>query len=564
MFQQPIRNLQRWRTVQAILLRYGFDFLIGREEIAEVRRVLHHTLRLPMGEFNEYTLPERVRLMLQELGPFYVKLGQILSSRANFLPQEWITELSKLQDAVPPFPYEEVQSIIAAELGALPEDIFAEFDVVPVAAASIGQVHRARLTNGTPVVVKVQRPNIQNQVQADIAIMREIARLVEDRTQFGKRLGLIGTIEEFSQVLREEMDYRNEAANADRLRKNLADFWQVRVPVMYWSKTTPRVLTMEWISGVKINDLNTLKASGCDLHELSDVFIRSLFQQLLVDGFFHADPHPGNLFVDLDGCKLAYIDLGMTGSLMAEQREMLGEIVLGILRRDSREVARLLMKFGTRFKTVNENNLRRAIDRIIMRYMDVSLAQVSFSEMMSDLLRVVFANGIRLPSELSVAVKALMQGEQVARDLDPEIRVFEILQSISKQLLIQRLDPRLLFTNLADVLREANRLSRVIPRATETLLTQMAEGTFHIGLDIPDFQREVSHLYAIANRLTAALILAGMIIGSAIAMGVPPEQSWRLIPILGIIGFILSMVVAGMLVSSVFLDQWDIRRKRGK
>jgi ubiquinone biosynthesis protein len=289
-----------------------------------------------------------------------------------------------------------------------------------------------------------------------------------------------------------------------------------------------------------------------------------LFQQLLVDGFFHADPHPGNLFVDLDGCKLAYIDLGMTGSLMAEQREMLGEIVLGILRRDSREVARLLMKFGTRFKSVNENNLRRAIDRIIMRYMDVSLAQVSFSEMMSDLLRVVFANGIRLPSELSVAVKALMQGEQVARDLDPEIRVFEILQSISKQLLIQRLDPRLLFTDLADVLREVNRLSRVIPRATETLLTQMAEGTFHIGLDIPDFQREVSHVYAIANRLTAALILAGMIIGSAIAMGVPPDQSWRLIPILGIIGFILSMVVAGMLVSSVFLDQWDIRRKRGK
>jgi ubiquinone biosynthesis protein len=564
MFQQPIRNIQRWRTVQAILLRYGFDFLIGREEIAEVRRFLHNTLRLPMGEFNELSLPERVRLMLQELGPFYVKLGQILSSRANYLPQEWITELSRLQDAVPPFPYEQVQAIILAELGGLPEDIYAEFDPIPTAAASIGQVHRARLKDGTDVVVKIQRPNIQQQVQADVAIMREIARLVEDRTALGKRIGITGTIEEFAQVLREEMDYRNEAANADRLRKNLKDFWQVRVPLMVWSLTTPRVLTMQWISGVKINDMEKLRQSGCDLHELADVFIRSLFQQLLVDGFFHADPHPGNLFVDLEECKLAYIDLGMTGSLMSEQREMLGEIVLNLLRRDSREVTRLLMKVGTRFKPVNEANMRRAIDRIIMRYLDVSLAQVSFSEMMSDLLRAVFTNGIRLPSELSIAVKALMQGEQVARDLDPDIRVFEILRSISQQLLLQRLDPRVFANHLADLLREANRLSRVIPRATETLLTQMAEGTFHIGLDIPDFKREVSHLYAIANRLTAGLILAGMIIGSAIAMGVPPDQSWSLIPILGVVGFILSMVIAGMLVSSVFLDQWDIRRKRGK
>jgi ubiquinone biosynthesis protein len=564
MFQQPIRNIQRWRTVQAILLRYGFDFLIGREEIAEVRRFLHNSLHLPVGEFNEHTLPVRVRLMLQELGPFYVKLGQILSSRASFLPQEWITELTKLQDAVPPFPYEQVQDIILTELGALPHEIFAEFDPIPVAAASIGQVHRARLMDGTEVVVKVQRPNIQQQVQSDVAIMREIARLVEDRTQLGKRLGLVGTIEEFSQVLREEMDYRNEAANADRLRKNLVDFWQVRVPVMYWNKTTPRVLTMERIAGVKINDLEQLRASGCDLHALADVFIRSLFQQLLIDGFFHADPHPGNLFVDLTDCKLAYIDLGMTGNLMAEQREMLTEIVLGVLRRDSREVARILMKFGTRYRPVNESNLRRAIDRIIMRYMDVSLAQVSFSEMMSDLLRAVFVNGIRLPSELSVAVKALMQGEQVARDLNPDVRIFEILNAIARQLILKRLDPRLLLDNFSDVLREANRLSRVIPRATETLLTQMAEGTFHIGLDIPDFKREMAHLYAIANRLTAGLIVAGMIIGSAIAMGVPPDQSWSLIPILGVIGFILSMVVAGLLVSSVFLDQWDIRRKREK
>jgi ubiquinone biosynthesis protein len=564
MFQHPIRNLQRWRTVQAILLRYGFDFLIAREEITEVRRFLHRSLRLRIGEFHDYNLPTRVRLMLQELGPFYVKLGQILSSRANFLPNEYIVELSKLQDAVPPFGYEQVQAIILSELGSKPEDLFFEFDPIPVAAASIGQVHRAQLLDGTPVVVKVQRPNIHRQVESDIAIMRELARLIEDRTDFGKRLGLIGTIDEFAQILREEMDYRNEAANADRLRKNLVDFWQVRVPVMYWEMITPRVLTMEWISGVKINDMDKLRESGCDLSGLADVFIRSLFQQLLIDGFFHADPHPGNLFVDLDGCKLAYIDLGMTGLLMTEQREILTEIVIGVLRRDSREVARLLMKIGTSFKPVNENNLQRAVDRIIMRYLDASLAQVSFSEMMSDLLRVVFSNGIRLPSELSVAVKALMQGEQVARDLDPDIRVFEILEAISRQLILKRLDPRLLLNNLADVLREANRLSKVIPRATETLLTQMAEGTFHIGLEIPGIKREIAHLYAIANRLTAGLIVAGMLVGSAIAMGVPPDQSWRLIPILGVIGFIISAIVAGLIVSSVFLDQWDIRRKQDK
>jgi len=561
-FLPPVRNWQRWREVQAVLLRYGFDLLIDQEEIQEVRRLLREKLHVTIGEFSERSLPERVRMMLQDLGPTAVKLGQILSSRSDFLPADWVSELSSLQDAVPPFPFEQVREIIQGDLHRSLEELFLEFDPEPIAAASIGQVHRAVLPNLNRVVVKVQRPGIAPQVHADMEILRELARLLEDRTAWGRQYGVTAIIDEFARSMNFEMDYENEATNADRLRRNMASQPGVHVPYIYWELVTPHILTMEEVQGIKATDLARLDEAGVNRVQVADVFIHSIFHQILIDGFFQADPHPGNLMIEPGDGTLVYIDLGMMGSLLPEQRQQFGDLVQAVLRRDSREVVRRVLVIGTPYKPVRESSLRREVDHIINRYLEASLDRFSFSMLLREVLTVIFREGVRLPSDLTLAIKTLIQGEEVARTLDPRIQIVDILQSISQQILLQNLDPRNWVYQLGGSLREALRLMEALPRATETLLKQIEAGALRVGLDIPDFRQQVDHLYTISNRMTAGLIIAGMIIGSSIAMSVSPDHSWSFIPVLGVVGFVLSMTIGLALVWSVFMDLWRVSRHK--
>ncbi|MBP7227960.1 MAG: hypothetical protein KA988_02515 [Longilinea sp.] len=558
---RAVRGLQRWRDVQAVLVRYGFDFLIDQEEIQEVRAWLRDHLHLPLGEFSGRSVAERLRLMLQDLGPTFVKLGQVMSSRSDLLPQDWVRELSKLQDEVAPFPFEQVKDIVERELGKPLSELFLSFEEQPLAAASLGQVHRAVLPNLNPVVVKVLRPGVEAQVSADMEILREIGRLVEGRTAWGRRYAIGSVIEEFARSLTLEMDYRNEGTNADRLRRGMKNQGRVHVPYIYWEMVTTRVLVMEQVDGVKIKDREQLDALGVDCVDLADVLVRSIFTQLLIEGFFHADPHPGNLMVERETHALVYIDLGMMGVLLPDQRQALGDVVQAILRHDSAEVVRLLLVIGTPTRPVQETLLQREVDRLIARYLEAELGQISFATLLSEVLALIYQHGIRLPSELSMAIKTLIQAEAVARELDARISVVEILTAVAQQMVLQRLNPQTWVFQLAGMLRETSRLTQALPRALEVLLTQMGQGALRIGLDIPDFAQQVCHLYTITNRLTVGVVLAGMIIGSAIAMGVSPHDSWSFIPILGVIGFVVSMSVAGFLVWGVFLDIWRSNRR---
>lgn len=559
---RPVRSLIRWRDVQAILLRYGFGILIDQEDIQEVRRILREKFRIRIGDMDGRPPQERVRLMLEELGPTYVKLGQILASRDDLFGPDWTAEFSKLQDSVPPFTLDQVYQIVQEELGKPVEEIFLEFSREPIAAASLGQVHKAILLNLQPVMVKVQRPGVRPQIDSDLEIIRQIARQVENRTAWGKRFGMIAIVEEFSRTLNEELDYRNEAANADRLRKNMMNLSGVHVPYVYWEYVTERVMTMEAIEGIKINDLPALDAAGVDRSEVADTLIRSIFQQLLIDGFYHADPHPGNLLIHPETGVLNYIDLGMMGSLLPEQRQALGDLVNAIINRDSLEFVRLLLFLGKPLQQVNEYRLRRSIDHILHRYLETSLGKISFARLLSETLITIYQNGIQLPSEMVLAIKTIIQGEDVALRLDPNLAILDICKTVSQQLLWQRLNPQSLLLGAASSLRETLRLARSLPRATEILLKQIEDGALRIGLDIPDFSRTVNHAYIITNRLAAGVIIAGMIIGSSFAMGVSPSESWFVIPILGIIGFSISMLIGGLLVWSVFIDLWRSHRRK--
>jgi ubiquinone biosynthesis protein len=572
----PVRNLKRLREVQAVLFRYGFDFLLDIQEIRNIQALLSKNLNialsLPESEISKLSMPQRVRLLLQELGPTYVKLGQILSSRSDLLPREWIIELSKLQDEVPPFSYEEVEQIIEEELGPI-EQIFLEFDPEPIASASIGQVHRATLNDLRPVMVKVQRPHIVSSVQSDMEFVHDFARLIRDRTDWGKKYGVMAIVDEMGRVLNEEMDYRFEATNADRLRRNMAPESKVHVPYMYWDYITARVLTMEAIDGVKINDVQAIEALGADRIELAKVFIHSIFKQLLIDGYFHADPHPGNLFVDKHTHKLVYLDMGMMGSLLPEQRDMLGDILQAILQRDTAEIARLAMTLGTPFQPVDVLKLRREMDRIIHQYMEAPLNRVSFSQLLSKVLTTIFANGIRLPAELGLAAKTFLQGEDIGHMLHPEIVIFDILKSVSTQVILKKLDPRAAFWSTTTTVREVGELLRTLPRSLTSIMKQIDTGKLTVGLDIINLHEVLTQLIIIANRLIAGLILAGMVIGSAIAMVVNPETTFVLkifglsiavVPVLGTIGFIISMVIGVQMVWSVFSEVWRTQRKQKK
>jgi ubiquinone biosynthesis protein len=553
---RPVRSLARWRDVQVILLKYGFDILIDREEINDIRILLKKRLKVSIGSFEGLSTPHKVRMMLQELGPTYVKLGQILSSRNDLIGDLWTSELARLQDNVPPFAFEQVRRTIEEDLGKSLEELFLSFEVEPIAAASIGQVHRATLVDRGAVVVKVQRPRIHQQVQSDIEIMREIAKLIETRFGWGKRFGIIQIVEEFARTLLEELDYRNEAANARRLRYNMESEAHVHVPSIYNEMTSQRVLTMEDVQGVRIDDLSKLNEAEIDRPFLANIFISSIFKQLLLDGFFHCDPHPGNLLVNLDERTLNYIDLGQMGSLLTEQREQLCDVVGAIMQRDSKEVTRLLMVIGHPYQKVNEIALRRSVDHILYRYLEDSLEHISLASLLNEVLTAVFESGLRLPGEFSMAIKTIIQGEAVAHVLDPDIVVLDIARKVAEQILWQRMDPRQVTHQVNDVLKEVIRTAQTLPHAAEILLHQLENGSLKIGLDVPDFGRQVDRLSGITNRMTVGLIFMGSFIGSAIAMGVSPDTHWPIIPIIGVIGFVLSLVLGGLLVWLVFWDMW--------
>lgn len=564
----PLRSIRRFRDVQLVLLRYGFGFLLSNQEIRALRRTLRRTLgwgySIEETEYEERAAPARMRMMLQELGPTYIKIGQLLASRGDMLPEEWIAELAKLQDDVPPFGYEQAREVIEGEFGKPIGDIFWEFEQQPFAAASIGQVHRARLLDMTPVVVKVRRPNVVEQVRSDIEIIRAIVKLVEGRIAWGKRYGLVAVFEEFARALTLELDYRIEASNADRLRKQTMLEPKVHIPRIYWELTTDKVLTMEAIEGIKINDLEALDAAGIDRAEMARVFIQCLFKQILIDGFFHSDPHPGNVIVELGKQRLVILDTGQMGRLMPEQLVQLGDLVQSVLRRDSRDVMRIFLEIGTPFKKVDEPAFRRSLDFIINRYLDASLDRIKFSNMFAEMLGSIYKHGVRLPSELTLAIKAIIQAEEIARTLDPSIQIVEVVEGIYRQIIQKMLDPRSMFDSVRDGVREARRLRGVLPRALESILRQLESGSLTVAIQIPEFISIVASLMIIANRLVTGLIIVGMMIGSALLMNITVVKGWGFLKYIGMFAFILAMLSGFILIWDVLLDIWENqRRKKG-
>ncbi len=552
-----VRESFRLQQIYNVFLRYGGDMLISRYGIING---FHDGLQrwiwqLP-SDLPEVPLPVKVRLMIEELGPTYVKMGQIVSSQASVIPAEWEEQLEKLQSEVPPFPSEQVRETIIEELGAPPEVLYGAFELRPFAAASTAQVHRATLHNGDQVVVKVQRPHIQQQMKADLGIMQNAARVASGRSEQLQAIDLVGMLEQFSTSVLAELDYTGEAYNAFRLADVIENIEGARIPTIYPEFSTARILTMEFVNGVKISDLDAIDAAGLDRAKLARTALRTMIKQLLIDGFFHADPHPGNVLVNLETGDLTFIDTGMVGELGFSQRLNVIQLILALQQQDITSQAQILRNMSVPFLDhVDDQAYIRNYERRVgkFKYRDT----VPFGEVINmsfDLLR---EHGLRLNPDLTMGIKALMQAESMATLLFPQGGIVDEGSAIVREMVLDEIDA----DKMVDVAKKqltmsAREVFQRIPslqEATVKWLDQYQKGRFEIHLDTTAVSEEVRKVSRYGRLGVIALLLVGMLIGSAIASTVlvfnPVESPmWDLFFRIAYLGYVFAMLIAGLIV----------------
>ncbi len=553
-----LRENLRLQQVYNVFLRYGLDIAFERlPTIAALRASMQRWVWNLPEDLESPELPVKVRLMIEELGPTYVKVGQIVSSQASVLPAEWEEQLAKLQSNVPPFPSSQVREIIVDELGQPPEELYASFELTPFAAASTAQVHRATLHDGTEVVVKVQRPHIRNQMKADVGIMRNAARVLSNRSRALQAIDLAGMVDEFGANAIRELDYTGEAYNSFRLTQNMASIPGVHIPKIYPELSTDRVLTMEFIRGVKISNLEAIDAAGLDRAVLARNALRAIVKQLLIDGFFHADPHPGNVMVELDTGDIAFIDTGMVGELELTQRLNIIQLLMAVTQKDVTGMASVMKSLSIPFvDKVDEKAYYKDFERTIGRIM-ISGDTVDFGQAVSLAMDLLRQHGLRLDANLTLAIKALMQAQAIALLLYPDGGIVaegvtmireEALKAVTADRIYEEGKKQL--TMMA---REAAGNLPSLSEATMGWLKQYRKGRFEVYVDTSGLAKEVNKINRFGRQVVIAVILVGMLIGSAIAtvgigLGQFQGQFWSVINQLAVFGYIFSSVIAAVVV----------------
>ena len=551
----------RASQITSIILHYTEDIVVDMTPLARFRHYVQKMLFRDVDLMQNLTLPEKTRYMIQELGPTFVKFGQIISSRTTDLPPEWREQLEKLQSNVPPFSYEKARQIIIKELKDTPENLFKSFEEEPFAAASIAQVHRATLHDGTPVVIKVQRPNIDVAVRADLNIINELTKRVQKKQEWAQTMDLYGLVDEFGQSILYEMDYRNEASNVSLLARNMAQFDRIHVPAIYPSLITGKVLTMEFMPGVKISDVERIEEAGWSRTDLAREFVHVMIKQALFDGFFHADPHPGNVLVDLETGQIGFLDMGLMGELNRMQRMALGDVLVSMVDGDGYSLGKAGLRLSRPVPgaTVNEGEFLEAMERFGDRFLG---SDVPMDAAFTALQDVMGRHGLRLDRNFVLAFKTLMQADQIIRALDPDINFSKTAVESSTILLRDQVNAE----NLSDMIskqiaRSGREVAYRIPSlvtATTKWLDQYEKGKLSVHIDTSDLSPQVDKfdkaITKSLDRLLLGLVLTGWLVGAAIASTIDID----------IMGFSLSslafyMFLAGAIIGAFVVVQTIIR-----
>ena len=511
-------RLGRYSAVAHLLMKYG------RIATPSSTDVLGDSEDGPAARTDD-PVPEQLAADLEKLGPTFIKLGQLLSTRTDLLPRPYLDALARLQDRVEPFPYPDVQRIVEEDLGIRLSKAFSSFDERPTAAASLGQVHRAALRDGRMVAVKVQRPDIVEQVRGDLEALQEVAQFLDKHTDAGHRYNVTGIVEEFREALISELDYRREADNLRLLGRHLREFDAIVIPAPVDTYTSARVLTMDYVSGTKVTAISPLARVDVDTRALADVLVRAYLKQIVVDGVFHADPHPGNVFLTDDG-RLALIDVGMIGRVGPLMQERLLKLLLAVTSGRGDEAAEVLAAIGERLEGFDEAAFRRGITTMVNRYGHETLGNMQVGRVFMELQATCAEGHLRAPAELTMLGKTLLNLDQVARALDPDMDVNATIRSDATSLMTQRLAKSAASGGMFSAVLEAKEFAERLPGRVNRVLDALATSELKLKVELIDEGVVLDGLQKVANRITLGLILAALIIGAAMIMRV--ETSFRL------------------------------------
>lgn len=536
------KNLNRLRQIVNILIKYGFDYFVKQLGLTNLVSKGGKILKLKPSKIAQLPLPVRVRLALEELGPTFIKLGQILSTRPDLIPTDYIEELQKLQDKVPPFAYAQVNQMIKRELGADILKIFKSFEQKPFAAASLGQVHQAMLEDGDKVVVKVQRPEIEKVIETDLDILFHLARLTERHIPASRLYDLVGIVEEFARAIRLELDYGTEGRNAERFKKNFEGDEIIYTPKIYWEFNSKRILTMELVQGIKINSIEELDKAGYDRKKIAENGAKAFMKQILIDGFFHADPHPGNMLV-MKGEIIGFMDFGMMGRLDEDIREKGVDLFIDILERKPDKIINEMLNLGITSQEIDTNSLKIDIKEILDKYYDKPLKGIKLGELISQLVKISIKYHIKMPAEFALLGKSLLTIEGIGLELDPDFNLAEIAKPYAKDLILERKSPQRLMVKLLNDLSELYNLIILIPRQLSKTLKKMEKGTFKLEFQHRGLENLIGALDRSTNRLSYSLIMAAIIIGSSLIMQTDKGPHFMGFPIIGVLGFLIAGVL---------------------
>ena len=553
-----VRDLGRLQEIAGVLIRYGFGDMVRRigmsAALERTGRMLHWDDPEAMAHMAP---PERVRCALQDLGPTFVKLGQVMATRVDLLTPEWTTELGKLQNAVPALPFAQVRPQLAEDLGADPEAVFERLEEAPLAAASLAQTHRAWLADGSAVVLKVRRPGIRDTVEADLRLMARLAEIVEERAPDLRRYHPAEVVQQFSASLRRELDFAAEGRNAERIAANFAGHDEVVVPRVYWEWTSERLNVQECLQGIAGTDLAAVDAAGLDRAQLAATGAGIVLKMVLEDGFFHADPHPGNIFYLPDG-RIGVIDFGMVGRVSEQRRFQIVQLLHGLVERESAPVADVLMEWGEGGGEVDEARLQADVGAFVDQYRGVPLKDLHMGLMLTDVTTILRDNGLSLPPDLALMIKAFLTLEGMGRQLDPDFDMAGAARPFLQRVVLQRYSPRTLLKRGRRTALDAMELVGDLPRELRRLLRTARRGRLHMQVEVTSLKAFGEQVDRAANRLTMGVITAALVVGSSIVMnsaGGGVSSRWLLA--LGVLGF----VGAGLIGLWILLSIWRSGRR---
>ena len=545
------RHLNRYHRILRVLFKYGFNDLVDRLHIDQyLESGLQMINRKPREQIARLSRPERLRLVFEELGPTFIKLGQLLSTRPDLIPADYLDELARLQDEVPAFSLAEVHAIFREELGRSPDEVFHYFDADPLAAASIGQVHRARLDSGAEVVVKVQRPDIDTVIAVDLEILAHIAGLMEQYLEEVQGHRPTAIVQEFARSLSREIDFAVELANIQRFARQFERNPAIHVPLVYPELSTQRVLVMEYVLGIKASMTTQLREQGYDLPLIAERGATLVMEQIFVHGFFHADPHPGNVFILPDNV-VCFIDFGQMGRLSRKDREDFTDLVLDLVAGDERTIVDGVLQVTVQLGEVDREALGRDLGSLMDLYLYRPLDELEAGRILQDLLDLVTRHKLTFKPAFYQMMKALSTVEGVGLMLDPKLELIRLARPFMRRIRLERMRPARLAEEIARTGSGYLQLLRELPEELRAILRQLRGGRMRIEFEHHGLQALGAALDRVSNRIAFAIVLAALIVGSSLIVlsDIPPH--WHDIPVIGLLGFLVAGIMGFWLLLSI-------------